>query len=69
MKKMFLVLAMLVLSIVCNEQKGTFLEEKKENENNEGLLQSMNPFITGSTEDPKREPVLEVTIEEEETPR
>ena len=44
------------------------LEEKKENENNEGLLQSMNPFITGSTEDPKREPVLEVTIEEEETP-
>ena len=30
MKKMFLVLAMLVLSIVCNEQKGTFLEEKKE---------------------------------------
>ena len=38
MKKMFLVLAMLVLSIVCNEQKGTFFEEKKENENNEGSL-------------------------------
>ena len=32
MKKAFLVLAMLVLSIVCNEQKGTFLEEKKEKE-------------------------------------
>ena len=53
MKKMFLVLAMLVLSIVCNEQKGTFLEEKKENENNEGLLQSMNLLLQVPLKTPK----------------
>ena len=54
MKKMFLVLAMLVLSIVCNEQKGTFLEEKKENENNEGLLQSMNLLLQVPLKTPKK---------------
>ena len=49
-------------------RKELSLKKRKKMKIMKVLLQLMNPFITGSTEDPKREPVLEVTIEEEETP-